>query len=54
MMRIALALGVIQSWFARGYRDATALERICIFPSWLVFRGLFLIAFELVRIRHGQ
>jgi hypothetical protein len=52
MTRLALALGLVQAWLAQGYRDGTTIERICTFPSWLLFRALFLAAFGMVSVRH--
>jgi hypothetical protein len=45
MMRVALCLGRVQAWYAAGYREGTPVERIAIFPQWLVFRLLFVAAF---------
>lgn len=47
MMRVALCLGRIQAWYAAGYREGTAIERVAIFPCWLVFRALFIACFAL-------
>lgn len=45
MMRVALCLGRVQAWYAAGYREGTSIERVAIFPCWLVFRALFVAAF---------
>lgn len=50
MMQVALALGRVQAWYAVGYREGTPLERISIFPCWLLFRLLFLGAFALAQM----
>lgn len=49
MMRVALCLGRVQDWYAVGYREGTAVERIAIFPCWLVFRLLFVAAFTVAQ-----
>ncbi len=53
MMRVALCLGQVQAWYARGYREGTRLEQIAIFPRWLVFRLLFIAAFALAQWMAG-
>lgn len=49
MLRVALCLGRVQGWYAAGYREGTPVERIAIFPCWLVFRLLFVVAFTLAQ-----
>ena len=49
-MRVALCLGRVQAWYATGYREGTAVERVAIFPCWLVFRLLFLATFTLAQM----
>ena len=44
------ALGRVQAWLAAGFREGTVLERILIFPSWLVFRLLFVALFSLCEV----
>jgi len=39
------ALGRVQAWLAKGFREGTIVERIVIFPAWLVFRVLFVSLF---------
>jgi hypothetical protein len=36
-------VGRVVAWLAEGYRSAPLLERVLIFPSWAVFRGLFVV-----------
>jgi hypothetical protein len=48
-----LTLGRVQDWYATGYREGTSLERIAIFPCWLVFRFLFVAAFALAQKMTG-
>jgi hypothetical protein len=38
-------LGRVQAWLAAGFREGTILERLLIFPAWLVFRVLFVALF---------
>ena len=47
MKSLTLMVGEVQAWLAKGYREGTPLERICIYPSWLVFRLLFLAGRQL-------
>ena len=49
MMRVALCIGRVQAWYAAGYREATALERIAIFPCLVLFQGLFAISFAVAQ-----
>jgi hypothetical protein len=49
MMRVALCLGRVQAWYATGYREGTSVERVAIFPQWLVFRLLFVAAFAVAQ-----
>jgi len=49
MMRVALCFGRVQAWYAAGFREGTALERLAIFPCWLVFRGLFVVTFAVAQ-----
>jgi len=44
------ALGRVQAWLAAGFREGTVLERILIFPAWLVFRLLFVALFSLCEV----
>jgi hypothetical protein len=36
-------VGLAVAWFADGYREASAIERALILPSWAVLRGVFLV-----------
>ena len=36
-------VGRVVAWLAVGYRTATPVERVLIFPSWGVFRGMFIV-----------
>ncbi len=51
MMRIALCLGRVQAWYAAGYREGTTLERIAIFPCWVLVQGLFAGTFAIAQKR---
>jgi hypothetical protein len=53
VIRLMLAIGHVQAWLAQGYREGTAIERALIFPSWAVFRGLFIALLTVVEARHG-
>jgi hypothetical protein len=35
------AVGRVQAWLAQGIREGATVERVLIFPSWLVFRVAF-------------
>lgn len=39
------ALGRVQAWLAAGFREGNLLERLLIFPAWLIFRVLFVSLF---------
>lgn len=54
MMRVALCFGRVQAWYAAGFREGTPLERIAIFPCWLVFRGLFMATFAVAQRLDGR
>jgi hypothetical protein len=54
MMRVALCLGRVQAWYAVGLREATALERIVIFPCWAVSRLLFVATFAVAQRLAGR
>jgi hypothetical protein len=43
-----MAVGRVVAWLAAGYRQGTALERLLIFPSWLVLRVAFMVGFALL------
>jgi hypothetical protein len=40
-------------WLAEGYRSAPLLERVLIFPSWAVFRGLFILGWSFSLALHA-
>jgi hypothetical protein len=45
-------VGRVAAWLADGYRTASPLERLLIFPSWAIFRGLFFVGWALARQLH--
>ena len=45
-------VGRAVAWLAEGYREAPALERALIFPTWAVLRGVFLVGCELAYALH--
>jgi len=40
-------VGHVVAWLAEGYRTATLLERVLIFPSWAVLRCVFIAGWTL-------
>ena len=46
-------VGRVVAWLAEGYRTATPLERMLIFPSWAVLRGVFIVGCGLAQVLHG-
>ena len=46
-------VGRVVAWLAEGYRTASRLERVLIFPSWAVFRGIFIVGWTLAQLLHG-
>jgi len=46
-------VGRAVAWFADGYREATAIERALIFPSWAVLRIVFLVGCGLAHVLHA-
>jgi hypothetical protein len=46
-------VGRAVAWLAEGYRMATPLERVLIFPSWAVLRGLFIAGCVLAHMLHS-
>jgi hypothetical protein len=46
-------VGRLVAWFAAGYREASAIERAFIFPSWAILRGVFLLGCGLARVLHA-
>jgi hypothetical protein len=47
-----ILVGRVAAWLAEGYRTATALERMLIFPSWAIFRGAFIVGWGLSQVLH--
>jgi hypothetical protein len=47
-----ICVGRAVAWFAAGYREATALERVLILPSWAVLRGTFIVGWGLAQVLH--
>ena len=46
-------VGHVVAWLAEGYRTATLVERVLIFPSWAVLRGVFIVGCGLAHLLHG-
>jgi hypothetical protein len=46
-------VGRAVAWLAEGYRTATPLERMLIFPTWAVLRGVFIVGCGLAHLLHG-
>ena len=46
-------VGRVVAWLAAGYRTASRLERVLIFPSWAFFRGMFMVGWALAQLLHG-
>ena len=46
-------VGRVVAWLAEGYRVAPLLEQVLIFPSWAVFRGLFLVGWSCSLVLHS-
>jgi hypothetical protein len=42
----------VVAWLAEGYRTASRLEQALIFPSWAVFRGVFIVGWALAQVLH--
>jgi hypothetical protein len=40
-------------WLAEGYREASPLERVLIFPTWALLRGIFLVGCGLAHLLHA-
>jgi hypothetical protein len=47
-------VGRVVAWLAEGYRRASPLERLLIFPAWAVLRGVFLAGCALAHALHGM
>ena len=46
-------VGRVVAWLAEGYRSAPLFERVLIFPSWAVFRGLFILGWSFSLALHA-
>jgi hypothetical protein len=46
-------VGRVVAWLAEGYRTATPIEQLLIFPSWAILRGLFLVGCLLANGLHS-
>jgi hypothetical protein len=46
-------VGRVVAWLAAGYRTATLVERVLIFPSWAVLRGVFIVGWGLATVLHA-
>ena len=46
-------VGHVVAWLADGYRSAPPLERMLIFPSWAVLRGVFIVGWALSQALHA-
>ncbi len=46
-------VGRVVAWLAEGYRSAPLLERVLIFPSWAVLRGVFIVGWNLSNVLHS-
>ena len=46
-------VGQVVAWLAEGYRSAPPLERVLIFPSWAVFRAVFVVGWGLSQLLHA-
>jgi hypothetical protein len=46
-------VGHVVAWLAEGYRSAPLLERVLIFPSWAVLRGVFIAGWTLSQLLHA-
>ena len=45
-------VGHVVAWLAEGYRTAPPIERVLIFPSWAVLRGVFIAGWTLSQLFH--
>jgi hypothetical protein len=46
-------VGLVVAWLAEGYRSAPLFERVLIFPSWAVLRGVFIVGWGLSQQLHA-
>jgi hypothetical protein len=46
-------IGHVVAWLAEGYRMGTSIERVLIFPSWAILRGLFIVGWVLANLLHN-
>lgn len=51
--RPTVLVGRVVAWLAEGYRTATAVERVLIFPSWAILRGVFIVGWRLATVLHA-
>jgi hypothetical protein len=51
--RPTICVGRAVAWLAEGYRTATSVERLLIFPSWAVLRGVFILGWGLSHLLHA-
>jgi hypothetical protein len=40
----------VVAWLAAGYQTASAFERVLIFPSWAILRGLFIVGYRISHV----
>jgi hypothetical protein len=46
-------VGRVVAWLADGYRTASPPERLLIFPSWTILRGVFIFGCGLAQALHA-
>ena len=46
-------VGRVVAWLAEGYRAATPVEQVLIFPSWAILRGVFIVGWGLAQLLHA-
>jgi hypothetical protein len=46
-------IGYVVAWLAEGYRTASPLERLLIFPSWAILRALFVVGYRLSHVLYA-
>jgi hypothetical protein len=46
-------VGRVVAWLADGYRTGSRLERVLIFPSWALLRGVFIMGWSLAQLLHS-
>ena len=45
-------VGRVAVWLANGFRTATPVERLLIYPAWAVFRGVFIVGCAIAQLLH--